>query len=281
MKQVKITNLEFWYTKKDPLFEELNLTIESGKVYGLLGKNGSGKTTLLKLISGLMSPKKGECSVFEESAKDRLPSVLQEIFVVPEEFYVPPIKIKRYVQINSSYYPRFDIEFFDKYLEDIGLNRDKRIDRLSYGQKKKVLIGFALATNCKLLILDEPTNGLDIPSKSYFRKIIASTLTDDRSIIISTHQVRDLSNMLDSIIVLEKGSVLLNKSIDEITNGLVFDRRSNDSDVDVLYSEKILGEYSCISKNENGNFTEVDIELMFNAIVKGSVSSELFQNIKQ
>lgn len=271
MKQVEIINLKFFYSRKRELFNNLNLSVEAGRIYGLLGKNGAGKTTLLKLMAGLLFPKEGECNLFDEVAAKRLPSSLREIFVVPEEFYLPSISIDCYAKLNSGYYPRFDSTFFYKYLNEIKLTSDQKLNKLSYGQKKKVLIGFALATNCKLLILDEPTNGLDIPSKSQFRKIIASTLTDDRSIIISTHQVRDLANMLDSIIILEEGKVVMNKSIEDITSQYYFDRKDEIIDSEVLYNEKILGEYSCISENKNNRLSEVDIELLFNAVINNAL----------
>lgn len=266
---VKLQNLQFGYKKRKPLFTNLNLQLEPGFIYGLLGKNGAGKSTLLKHISGLLFPDAGECLVWGFNSKDRNPEMLKDIFVIPEEFELPSLKLSLFTKTNAVFYPKFNDDQFDHYLNEFELDKDGKLSDFSYGQKKKFLIAFGLATNARLMILDEPTNGLDIPSKSQFRKTVASALNEDRSIIISTHQVRDLENLIDTIVVLEKGHIIFNKNIAEVSERLSFEQNLKSfQEEDILYTEEIAGRISGILRNHSGHESRVDLELLFNAIIK-------------
>ncbi len=198
---INIQTLDFAYRKQRSLFDTLSLSLKPGSITGLLGKNGAGKTTLLKLIAGLLYPRSGVIEVNGFHPKNREPSFLSEIFLVPEEFYLPSISITTYIKANSIFYPRFDHDLMQKLLIEFELAMDNSIHRLSYGQKKKFIVSFALATKCRVLILDEPTNGLDIPSKSIFRKVMAGNLDEDQLVLISTHQVKDVENLIDNIVM--------------------------------------------------------------------------------
>ncbi len=264
---IKIEHLEFGYRKKNKLFQNLNIDLKEGKVYGILGHNGAGKTTMLKLIAGLVFPKSGNCSVNGFIPKKRNPNFLQDIFYIPEEFEFPSISIEKYIKIYSIFYPKFDKIVMDDLLVEFELPFDSKINNLSFGQKKKLLIAFAVSTNCSILLMDEPTNGLDIPSKSKFRKIIANYFNDDRLFLISTHQVRDLDNILDTIIVVEKGEVIFNRTLDEIQQNLSFKKIKTLDETDgLLYSEKEFGGYSALTKNTGKEFTKIDIETLYKAI---------------
>ncbi len=210
---VRIEHLSFGYSPANPIFNHLNLELPSGKIYGLLGKNGAGKSTLLKLISGLIFPQKGSCIINGYHSKDRHPLVLRDLYVIPEELEIPPITVNQYEKLYSPFYPLFDHFLFNANLKEFDIPKSQKMSKLSYGQKKKVLISFGLATHSKLVIMDEPTNGLDIPSKSQFRRLLAATLHHERSFIISTHQVRDVVNLIDPIIILEKGEVFFIKAL--------------------------------------------------------------------
>ena len=192
---ISIDNLSFAYKKK-PVFDGLNLEFKAGHVYGLLGRNGTGKTSLLRNIAGLLFPKKGSITVNGCTPSKRLPIFLEDVFMVPEEFYLPDIPIATYIKNYAPFYPRFDNDKFNKYISVFEIPADSTLQNMSYGQKKKVLLAFAVATNARVLLMDEPTNGLDIMSKSQFRKILAEALDEERCIIISTHQVKDLENLL-------------------------------------------------------------------------------------
>ncbi len=267
---INIKNLNFNYAKKQqPLFRDLQCELNAGSIVGLLGKNGAGKTTLLKLMTGLLFPTQGEVTVNGYQPEKRQPSFLQDLYLVSEEFYIPGISINNYIKANAGFYPRFNSELLKRLLADFELPETKNLQKMSYGQKKKFLISFALATKCRLLVLDEPTNGLDIPSKSIFRRVLAGSLDEDQLVIISTHQVKDVENLIDRIIMLENGQFIMQKDLFEISSKLRFSTRSSADSDDVLYSEVIPGGYKIITAQLNGD-SSVDIELLFNAISKGS-----------
>lgn len=274
---IKIKDLSFSYGKRKQIFKHLNLNLSNGNVYGLLGKNGAGKSSLLRNMAGLLFPSEGSCTVNGYNAQDRLPSFLQEMYFLPEEFYTPAVKIKDFVKTYSPFYPNFSLKQFMEYLEEFKISDDEKFTELSLGQKKKALIGFGLATNTKVLIMDEPTNGLDIPSKSQFRKIIASVATDDRIIVISTHQVRDLESLIDPIIILDESEVLLHATTEEIAEKLVFKTVSVVTDHEnVLYSEHSIRGFSVVMPNTEHENSKVDLELLFNAALN---NREALKNI--
>lgn len=266
---VELKDVDFRYKKKNPFFTGLNLNLAPGFIYGLLGKNGAGKSTLLKQVSGLLYPDRGNCQIFGFDAKERKPQMLEDIYVIPEEFELPSISLNAYARRNAVFYSKFKYDQFRKYLKEFELEPQKRLSTFSYGQKKKFLIAFGLATNARLLILDEPTNGLDIPSKSQFRKIIASSLDEERLIIISTHQVRDLENLIDFVVVLENGQVIFNRNIADISEKLAFEYNLKGiPENEIIYQEEVAGRKTGIVNNLSGQDTRVDLELLFNGIVK-------------
>lgn len=276
---IRLSDVSFGYSRKKLLFEHLNLNLENGAIYGLLGKNGAGKTTLLKLISGILFPSGGHCEVMQFKPEQRLPEFLADLYFIPEELFIPKMRIERFVNTYVPFYPKFDAAVFDKILSEFELDATQMLTELSFGQKKKAMLAFGLATNSSLLILDEPTNGLDIPSKTQFRKVLTETVSDDRTVIISTHQVRDLGNLMDPIVILDGGKILFQNSVEAITKTLRFQLlQSLEPPVNVLYAERVPGGFLTIDRNENGHFSEVDLETFFNAVVsRQSPVINLFQ----
>ena len=220
---ISIDKINFSYSKRKTIFNDLSLELPGGHIYGLLGKNGAGKTTLLKVISGLCFPKCGNVEVMDFAVQWRHPDLLKEMYYLSEELYVPAVSIKNYIRVNAPFYPNFSLEQMYDYLKAFEIEDDKQLmTRLSHGQKKKIMICFALATNTKILLMDEPTNGLDIPSKSIFRKVMAMAADENRLFLISTHQVRDLHSLIDTVIILDDGEIVLVESVDSITHQLLF-----------------------------------------------------------
>jgi len=242
--------------------------LEPGSITGLLGKNGAGKTSLLKLLTGLLHPQSGELSVLDQNPRKRQVSMLNDVFLVPEEFYFPAISIADYIKAYAPFYPRFDHPMMDRILVEFELRAESNLQKLSHGQKKKFLIAFALATRCRLLVLDEPTNGLDIPSKTLFRKILAGSLDEKQLVVISTHQVKDVENLIDKIIILDNGKVIFQQTIAEISQKVCFISGTSEDVEGAIYSEAVPGGYRLMMPNGHAE-TEVDIELLFNAITKG------------
>lgn len=270
---VTIENLTFSFTKHEKLFNNLSIKLSSGYIYGLFGMNGAGKTTLLNHISGMLFPAEGECSILGVPSRKRLPETLQELYVLPEQFDLPPMSAEVYTKVHSPFYPRFDGEQLEKTLAEFGVDTKKKLPELSYGQRKKFLIGFGLATNARLLLMDEPTNGLDIPSKSQFRKIMAAHDLSERCVVISTHQVRDLNALIDHITVLNNGKIIFQQDIASISDKLSFEKIADDDNRFVLYSEEIFGGKSAIlPKSFSTKETQTDLELLFNAVINKTES---------
>ena len=270
---IEVKNISFKYAgQKNLVFDDFSLTLKQDNIYGLLGKNGTGKSTLLYLISGLLRPKKGAVCFDSVETKLRKPETLSEIFIVPEEFDLPAMSLNQYVKINEPFYPRFNREVLEACLKDFELSTNLKLNALSMGQKKKVFMSFALAAGTKVLLMDEPTNGLDIPSKSQFRKVIAQHMTEDRTLIISTHQVHDVESLLDHILILSPQKLLLNASVAEIQEKYTFEYRTPDQMQDVLYAEPSLqGNAVVAPRKADSPETQVNLELLFNAVNEGKI----------
>jgi ABC-2 type transport system ATP-binding protein len=254
------------------------LELSRGHIYGLLGKNGAGKTTLLKLISGLRFISNGSASVLNENPALRKPEMLQEIAFLPEELYTPSLKVKEFVKAYAPFYPNFNYDQLQEHLNVFEVSdQNERIDRMSFGQKKKVMSAFTLACNTKILIMDEPTNALDIPSKAIFRKLMAPIPTEDRIVIISTHQVRDLHSLIDAVIILDSGKIILNESAETITKKLAFEViEDTENDALILYEEDNVRGKVVVRENTAQKETKMDIELLFNAVM---LNKEKIQHI--
>ena len=260
---IKINELKFSYGRKI-VFENISFEMELGKIYGLLGENGVGKTTLLRIIAGLLFPDEGSCMALDMNPAKRLPSFLQEVFYLPEEFGFPPVKVESFAKTTGSFYPSFNMEQFREYAKEFDVDTTRKFTELSFGQKKKALLAFGIATNAKLMLFDEPTNGLDIPSKTQFRKLIARVASDERTFIISTHQVRDLENLIDPIIILDYRDVLLNHSVEVISEKLYFGIREKAPE-DALYSEPAPNGVYTVEENAAGKESKINMEQLFNA----------------
>lgn len=265
---IKIEGLTFSYGKKASVFQDFSLEMEAGKVIGLLGKNGTGKSTLLYLMSGLLRPQSGSVWMKGVDVQKRLPVTLEDMYLVPEEFTLPNLSLKQFVKVNAPFYPRFSQELLRACLADFELNEDIHLGELSMGQKKKAYMCFALAANTSLLLMDEPTNGLDIPSKSQFRKVIASGMTEEKSVVVSTHQVRDIDRLLDQVVVIDGNEVLLNRSVVDITEKLLFAEQGMNEPTDAaLFVQPSVHGNSVICPNLAGEESPLNLELLFNALL--------------
>lgn len=262
------SNASFGYDKQHLIYDELNLTLPSGRIYGLFGKNGAGKSTMLRSICGLLFPTAGSISVNGKTPGERKPDLLADIFLIPEDVQLPNLSVKQYIKTYGVFYPKFNESDFYAYVNELEVVETQKIKSMSYGQQKKVLIAFALATHVSTIIMDEPTNGLDIPSKSQFRKLIAATLTGDKTYLISTHQVRDLDNLIDHVLILNNKKLILNAGLEEITerisSKLVPKSQLTD---DVLFSEETLGGHAILTENKTGEYSKVNLEHLFTAAV--------------
>jgi ABC-2 type transport system ATP-binding protein len=277
-------NIDFSYRKDQKLFNNLSASFESSHIYGLLGKNGAGKTTLLKCICGLLHPSSGKITIDGKSVFKRLPSILSSIFFLPETFFIPDMSVEQYIKYYSPFYPNFDIKTFEDSSHVLEIENEKKISSFSYGQKKKFLLAFGFATKAPIVILDEPTNGLDIPSKTVIRRKIAESFTEEQSVIISTHQVRDLQQIFDSIIILNDGKIIFNRSLEQIAKNLAIVQVTNDDskyeNTSNYFEQTPIGKIY-LTKNEQSSSKEqpIDIEFLFNATINSpDFVNSLFSN---
>ncbi|MBR5030780.1 MAG: ABC transporter ATP-binding protein [Muribaculaceae bacterium] len=266
---LSINNLSFSYDKRlGDLFQNLSLELNAGNVYGLLGKNGAGKSTLINLMTGLLTPKSGDVTMDGVNVRRRLPMTMSDIFLIPEEIEIPNLTLKSYVSINAPFYPNFSMDDMERYLGifDMSNEMNVKLHSLSMGQKKKAFMAFAFATNTRVIMMDEPTNGLDIPSKSQFRKLVATCMTDDKMMLISTHQVRDISEILDHVIIIDQSKVLLNSSFASVMSRLAF-RPAREGDQPIFVQPSAMGSLVVVP-SQPGEETAVDLEMLFNATLQ-------------
>jgi len=275
---VEIENLSFGYPGQPLLLEHLQLRLEEGHIYGLLGKNGAGKSTLLKNMVGLAFPQAGRCLLHGQPTKRRLPSILEEVYFLSEDIYVPALTGAQFVARTAGFYPQFDAGSFQRYLHELEVPLHAMLSQLSFGQQKKFMIAFGLATNTSLLVMDEPTNGLDIPSKAQFRRLIASALTPERCVIISTHQVRDLDSLIDTVVVLHQQHIVLNEDLERLAERLTFGTVSIANAQEALYAEDAARGHQAILPNPTGRPGKVDLELLFNGITASSQTITTYLN---
>jgi ABC-2 type transport system ATP-binding protein len=264
---ISIANLHFAYRRK-PVFSGLDLELRPGHIYGLLGRNGMGKSTLLRSIAGFLFPQQGTIDVLGYAPRRRQPAFLQRVFLLPEDFYLPPMALERWVALYSAFYAHFDHGAFQRAAAGFELDVDGRLDQMSYGQRKKALICFALATNAQVLLLDEPTNGLDIVSKGQFRKVMAGAVDENKCIVISTHQIKDLENLIDRVTIIDEGKILFDQPIDAIQERLLF-RLSYDPEevAGAIYSEDSFRGSALILPNIEGEDSRPDLEMLYKAVM--------------
>ncbi len=263
---IEIKDLAFSYGKT-PILKSITTTLEEGRIYGLLGENGVGKTTLLTLLCGLKKVCSGSITTDGENPFDRTPTLLQNQFYLPDEVLPVAMKAECFAKERGAFWPDYEHSKFLEIMKEFENDPAKKMNQMSAGQLKKTYISLALACGCKYIFMDEPTNGLDIPSKTQFRSAIMKYTSDDSTIVISTHQVRDLENIIDPIIILDRQDVLLNASVEEITSKLYFDY-GKQLHPESLYSEQLPGGFIQVYPNTTGEDSKINVEALFNAVHK-------------
>ena len=277
---IQVKNLSFGY-ERESLFRDMEMNLAPGSIYGLLGVNGAGKSTLLKLMTGLLFTDAGTLTTLGFNPAQRAPGFLAKVFFLPEELNLPGITEHQYQSLIAPFYPGFSHEQFERYLQAFDVPRGRRLTQLSFGQKKKFLLSFGLACNTELLVLDEPTNGLDIPSKGLFRRLVAEALQDNQIFIISTHQVRDVENLIDRLVILHQGRVLVHQSMAAISAGMRMvhsPARPDPTAEGLLYSEPGVGGYWSVWRGTGEDEGLMDLEVLFNTVIsRPDVFSTLFE----
>ena len=274
---INISNLAFSYGKNEVL-RNISMELKPGRIYGLLGENGVGKTTLLTLLCGLKKTQIGTIETDGQDPWNRQPSLLQDQYYLPDEVAAVNEKARCWAKATGVFWPNFKLDKFETILREFEVKPEQKMNAMSAGQLKKTYIAFALACGTRFLYLDEPTNGLDIPSKAQFRSALMKYTAEDSTIVISTHQVRDLENIIDPIIILDRRDVLLNATIEQISEKLFFDYGTT-LHPDALYSEQLPGGFIQVLPNTEKADSKVNIEALFNTVHKHKeLVKKLFSN---
>lgn len=271
---ITVNNLAFSYPgqkrffsrEQQTVFVDTDFTLSRGRICGLLGPNGSGKTTLLKLIAGLLFPRSGSIRISDFIPAQRNPAFLRDIVYLPEEFYVPALSPDQYAWRQGVFYPHFDKSLFKQLLAGFDIPSNKAMTALSHGQRKKAMMSFALATCASLILLDEPSNGMDIPGKNQLREALLTGFDEQSTVIISTHQVHDLDGLIDTVSILSSGQVLLTETLDRINEQLIFEQGHVAPDA-ALYSEQsIAGRCNWVRPNDDKTHSHIDLSLLFGLV---------------
>lgn len=266
---IKFSNVSFRYARSKPfVLDNVSMDLQPGHIYGLLGKNGVGKSTMFRLISGLNPVTEGSVLTHQCVPFNRCPSMLQDIFLLPEEIDFPAMTALKYGSLYGAFYPKFSLEKMKTYLEQFNIRLDQKLNTMSQGQRKKAYIAFALACNTRILLMDEPTNGLDIPSKTIFRKMLATCQGEERLIIISTHQVRDLERLIDAVIIMEEQHLALCDTAENLLKTFHFGAYEPEAEV-IYHDDTERGRIGLTLRGDAPVQTldDLDLEILFNAMV--------------
>ncbi|MBP5984833.1 MAG: ATP-binding cassette domain-containing protein [Brachymonas sp.] len=239
---IHIESLMFGYGKQ-PLFTHFNASLQQAGIYGLFGRNGSGKSTLLKILAGLLAPHAGRVDVLGYVPRQRAAEFLCQMYILPEEFHLPNLTPDSLRRTHAGFYPRFSAALFGIYLHELDVPANQTFGAMSLGQKKKAAIAFALATQTPLLLMDEPTNGLDIVSRAQFKRLMARPEQQERLVLISTHQAHDLESILGHVWFIDQGQLVLSWPMFDLPNwlsmGVASDAASLPPPAVLLYQEPI------------------------------------------
>ncbi|MVZ66659.1 ATP-binding cassette domain-containing protein [Sphingobacterium sp. DK4209] len=268
-----IKSLSYAYSKKRQVLDEISTTLKPGHIYGLLGLNGEGKTTLLKLIVGMLLPKNGNICFGTLKSTTRSAEYFNEVYYLADQSKLPDMKIEAFGEIYGAFYSRYNHNEYLSSLKAFNIPLENGLKALSLGQHRKVQIAFALACNTSVLLMDEPTNGLDIPSKAIFRKLLAKNMSEDKIFVIATHQIRDVDNLFDQLLILKEGRLILDSSLTEIASQYHISRNPSPSD-QIIYSQEEFDGSVYLVQNESAD-SKIDIEFLFNAFTQSKQSIDL------
>lgn len=227
MKVLECKSLTKYYSGKCAL-NEIDLTVESGKIIGLLGPNGSGKSTLIKLISGLLTQTKGELTVLGEPIGMETKKVVSYL---PDRDYLSDwMKIEDIITMFEDFYEDFDSKRALDMLQKLNLDKSVKLKQLSKGNKEKVQLILVMSRHAKLYLLDEPIGGVDPAARDYILNTIISNYEPDATVIIATHLIADIEQVLDEVIFINEGKIALQSTVDDI-------REKEGKSVDALFRE--------------------------------------------
>ena len=261
---ISITSLNYAYSKKKKILTDISCTLRPGHIYGLLGLNGEGKTTLIKLMAAMLLPNSGQICFGTLQSNKRSAEYFNEVFFLPDSSKLPDLPIEKFGSLYGLFYSRYNHEEYIDYLKAFNIPIENGLSALSLGQQRKVHIAFALACNCSVLLMDEPTNGLDIPSKTIFRKLISKSMNEQKLYVISSHQIRDIDQLLDALLILHQRKLIVNSSLQQLAQSYKISTELQPQE-EVIYTEHVFEGHKHLVKSTSNEENPVDIEFLFNA----------------
>lgn len=279
--EIALQNLSFRYGgKRSPLaLDGVDAVVGPG-IHLLLGENGAGKTTLLHLIDGLLTPTGGKCLIDGGPTHFRLPSVLSKIFYLGAGMPLPASSIAQLVKVHAQFYPEFSAEILDENLREFGIDAKQKFSAMSMGTRQKAAVAYALALRTPILLLDEPATGLDIQSKQKLQRMLARCIEPEQTVIVSTHNIADMQNLYDSLLILQKGQLLLSMSVDDILGRIAFVSTMAAPDSETLYASPSLGANRCIVTNDGSIASDIDYQLLYLALNEPSSRAAILDRLK-
>ena len=211
---VEISGVTKGYGRKKTVFSDLNLNLESGKIIGLLGPNGSGKTTLIKMLAGLLRAEKGSITINGEKIGAGSKAVVSYL---PERTYLnESLRVRQVVGMFKDFYSDFDEARAYHMMELLKIDPNMVVKKLSKGNKEKVQLILVMSRRAKLYLLDEPIAEVDPAARDYIMETILSNFEEEASILISTHLIYDVENILDDVIFIKEGNIVCHQAADEL-----------------------------------------------------------------
>ena len=225
MKLLEIKDLNKSFDNKE-ILKDINLSIQSGKIIGLLGKNGVGKTTLIKLINDLLTPISGEILIKGQKIGVETKKVISYL---PERTYLnKQMKVSEVISYFEDFYDNFDSKKAKKLLKDLDLDINQKLTKMSKGMQEKVQLVLVMSRNADLYVLDEPLGGVDPATRDYILDTILSNFNENASVIISTHLISDIEKILDEVIFIDKGQIVLQSDADKL-------RKKENASIDEIF----------------------------------------------
>lgn len=262
---IELEKVTFTYrSSKSPALSDMTAKVGSG-LYLLAGENGAGKTTLLHVIAGLARPQSGLSEINSHPSLTNNPSEMSDVFLLEDYMNFPGKTIRDFKKLHSRFYPNFSEEKFEENLKAFGQTGNELMSSHSLGNLKKSQLSYVLALGVKVLLLDEPTNALDIEGRETLRKLIATNISENQTIIVSTHTVSDLENLFDGAMIMQKSKLLFVGTEDDVAEKLAFEY-SIHQDPDSLYSENIGGRYLNIYPSDGHEETRVNWKALYMAL---------------
>lgn len=277
---IHIKDLRLSYTDTEPVLENLQLHLEKGGIYALAAPNGEGKTSLLKSLAGLRFPDAGQLSVLGFEPAKREVGFLQQLYFLPSEPSLPAWSPAKIGHIYGAFYPNFSKIQYEKLLDDFKITPNKSMKNLSFGQQRRVQLAFALAVKTPILLLDEPTLGLDIAGKDQFRRSLIQATEEGQLVIIATHLLMEIEPVLEELLILHQRQIWSQISLSRAAAVFSYHLSSRPPVPDTnSYGRRVPGGWLIIKADGSPSTARPDIETLYLGLTEGNLVDPSWQSV--